>query len=56
MPKNPNRIDVYMPPAERGRLLRVAAKLERQGESVRDNRGNISLSAVIRLLVKRADA
>jgi hypothetical protein len=56
MPANPNRIEVYMPPADRERLVRVAAKLERQGEQVRDGRGNISLSKAIRVLVDREAA
>jgi hypothetical protein len=56
MPANPNRIEVYMPPADRERLVRVAAKLERQGEQVRDGRGNISLSKAIRVLVERETA
>lgn len=55
MPANPNRIEVYMKPDRREKLVRLAALLDKQGEPVRDNRGNISLSAAIGVLIERAD-
>lgn len=56
MPANPNRIEVYMRPDRREKLVRLAACLDKEGAPVRDNRGNLSLSAVIGVLIDRADS
>lgn len=48
-----NRLYIYMKPEERAALAALGEKLAEQGVAVLDNRGHISLSAVIRHLVAK---
>lgn len=46
-----NHLTLYMPPARRERLRRLAAQMDKAGVPIRDNRGNISLSKALDVLM-----
>lgn len=52
-PTTSNRLYIYMKPEERAALAALGKQLAAQGVAVLDNRGHVSLSAVIRHLVAK---
>ena len=48
-----NRLYIYIKPDEKAALAELGQRLAKEGKPVLDNRGNVSLSAVIRYLVSK---
>lgn len=56
MPANPNRLDIYMRADRREKLVRLAARFAAEGLDVLDNRGHVSLSKTVGILIDGAAA
>lgn len=51
--KNPNQVSMYLTPVDRAAAEDLLLRLIEQGHNLTDQKGNPSLSALFRFLVKR---